>query len=426
MTRASLRLLLTRLRPDASGSPPMNAVARLTYQFDRLRSMPFGVLDTAASTFLLLVAVQAYQAGAIEKALIAAGGNVGMLTAPLVVQTVERMRWPTSRAAAVIALLGGVAFMAAGIISALPAFVLLSVVAVACTQAVVPLMTQVYQDNYAPRERGKYYSRALVLRVAASSVFAQLAGMFLTNDIQSFRWRLVIYAVAFWVAAFFFWRIPSRALALSGSTNPLRAVNYVLKDRVFTWTLGVWMVMGFANLMMTPMRIEYLANPIYGLQLDAQSIALLTSVIPGIARLVMGPVWGLIFDRANFFVLRMVLNVGFALGIATFFTGNSALGLIAGAAIFGVAASGGDLAWSLWVTKFAPPARVADYMSVHTFLTGVRGVVAPIVAYQLLNSLSLGALSWISAALILLATLMLIPEIRHGRVKAPIANDNNA
>ena len=137
-------------------------------------------------------------------------------------------------------------------------------------------------------------------------------------------------------------------------------------------------------------------------------------------------VWGLIFDRANFFVLRMVLNVGFALGIATFFTGNSALGLIAGAAIFGVAASGGDLAWSLWVTKFAPPARVADYMSVHTFLTGVRGVVAPIVGYQLLNSLSLGALSWISAALILLATLMLIPEIQHGRVKAPIAIDNNA
>jgi hypothetical protein len=363
------------------------------------------------------VAVQAYQAGAVEKALIAAAGNVGMLTAPLVVQTVERMRWPTSRAAAAIAVLGGACFMAAAIISTLSAFVLLSVAGVACTQAVVPLMTQVYQDNYAPRQRGKYYSRALVLRVAASSIFAQLAGMYLTNDIQWFRWLLVIFAVAFWVAAFFFWRIPSCALALSGSTNPFRAVHYVLKDRVFTWTLGVWMVMGFANLMMTPMRIEYLANPIYGLRLDAQTVALLTSVIPGIARLVMGPLWGWLFDRANFFVLRMVLNVGFALGIATFFTGNSTFGLVAGAAIFGVAASGGDLAWSLWVTKFAPAARVADYMSVHTFLTGVRGVVAPMVAYQLLNSMSLGVLSWISAVLIVLATLMLIPEIRYGRVK---------
>jgi hypothetical protein len=192
-------------------------------------------------------------------------------------------------------------------------------------------------------------------------------------------------------------------------------VRYVLRDRVFTWTLGVWMLMGFANLMMTPMRIEYLANPRYGLVLDAQAVALLTSVIPSLARLVMGPVWGWLFDRTNFFALRMVLNVGFALGIATFFTGTSALGLIAGAVIFGVSASGGDLAWSLWVTKFAPAERVADYMSVHTFLTGVRGVVAPIVAFQLVTTLSLGTLSLISAGLIGVATLMLLPEVRFGK-----------
>ncbi|NDF01570.1 MAG: hypothetical protein EB034_25395, partial [Verrucomicrobia bacterium] len=47
-----------------------------------------------------------------------------------------------------------------------------------------------------------------------------------------------------------------------------------------------------------------------------------------------------------------------------------------GAVIFGVSNAGGDVAWSLWVTKFAPPERVADYMSVHTFFTGVRGVAA--------------------------------------------------
>ena len=89
--------------------------------------------------------------------------------------------------------------------------------------------------------------------------------------------------------------------------------------------------------------------------------------------------------------------------------------LIVGFLIFGISLSGGDLAWSLWVTKFAPADRVADYMSVHTFLTGARGVVAPMVAYQLLTTMSLGALSWISAGLIVAATVMLVPEIRFGK-----------
>jgi MFS family permease len=391
-------------------------VTQLTYHYDRLRSIPAGMLESAGSTFLLLIAVQAYQAGATEKALIAAGGNIGMLLTPLVVQTVERCRWTTSRAAAFIAMFGSLCFFAAGMIPLLLAFVICSAAAVACTQALIPLMTQVYQDNYGPRERGRYYSRALVFRVAASAVFAELAGRFLTENMAWFSWLLVVFAAALAVSGFFLIRIPARPLTPSGSTHPLRAVRYVLKDRVFSWTLVVWMLMGFANLMMMPLRVEYLANPSYGLSLNAQQVALLTSVIPSVARLVMGPVWGWLFDRANFFVLRMVLNLGFALGIATFFTGGSTAGLVAGAVIFGVSASGGDLAWSLWVTKFAPAERVADYMSVHTFLTGVRGVVAPMVAFQLVASLSLVGLGWLSAALILVATLMLIPEIRFGHV----------
>lgn len=116
----------------------------------------------------------------------------------------------------------------------------------------------------------------------------------------------------------------------------------------------------------------------------------------------------------NFFALRMTLNLGFALGIFAFFSSGSILGLIGAALIFGIANAGGDVAWSLWVTKFAPPERVADYMSVHTFLTGVRGVLAPVVAFQLTAVWSLTTISWVSVGLILLATALLIPELKYG------------
>ena len=103
-------------------------------------------------------------------------------------------------------------------------------------------------------------------------------------------------------------------------------------------TVICWMLMGFANLMMLPLRVEYLANEKYhpGQVLSVGMIALLTGVIPNLARLVLSPVWGHLFDRVNFFALRATLNVGFAIGILAFFTTNSYWGLIAGAVVTAV------------------------------------------------------------------------------------------
>ena len=59
-------------------------------------------------------------------------------------------------------------------------------------------------------------------------------------------------------------------------------------------------------------------------------IALLTGVIPNLVRLVLSPVWGHLFDRMNFFALRVTLNVGFAIGILTFFLSDTLTGLVIG------------------------------------------------------------------------------------------------
>jgi MFS family permease len=155
--------------------------------------------------------------------------------------------------------------------------------------------------------------------------------------------------------------------------------------------------------------------------LTAAKIALFTGVIPNLARLVMSPVWGWFFDRMNFFVLRVALNAGFALGMLTFFATDDVLGLVIGATIYGISNAGGDVAWSLWVTKFAPPGRVADYMSVHTCFTGVRGVIAPVVAFQLATYWSPQAISWLGAGMIVAATLVLLPEIKAGKRGRPAA-----
>jgi hypothetical protein len=387
------------------------ARAAITYRIEKWRAVPAGILETATGTFLLLIAVQAYQAGAIEKAMIAAGGNIGLLLTPLVVQGVERLRWPIARGAAAFAGLGALALAVAAIFPSLSVYVAGAIMGAACLNALTPLVIQVYQDNYPTVQRGTFFSRTTVIRVAAAAAFAELAGRLLTTNLELFRWLLVIFAAAFVASALLLWRIPSRPLTVLDSRNPLRGVRYLREDRVFRTTMSVWMLMGFANLMMTPLRIEYLANPVYGLALTPQEIALLVAIIPALVRLLLSPVWGWLFDRMNFFVLRITINLAFAASILVFFTGTSWAGLIVGAIVFGIAMSGGDLAWSLWVTKFAPAHLVADYMSVHTFFTGVRGVLAPLLAFQLVTIVSIATMGMICTLLIVAATLILLPEI---------------
>lgn len=382
-----------------------------TFRYERWRSVCSGILETAGNTFLLLIAVKWFHAGATAKALVAAGSSVGLMLSPVTVSVVERLRWPASAGAARLFAIGAMACVVMALFPRMEVFVIASMVAMTTTSAAIPLMTQIYQDNYPADQRGRLYSRAFMLRIGAAVVFGWLAGELLTRQLELYRWLLLLFAAAFFVAYQAVRRIPSNPLHVSGGTHPLHAMRYIREDRMFRQTLIAWMLMGFANLSMLPMRVEYLANPKYGLAKTAAQISLLTVVIPNLARLCLSPVWGWLFDRMNFFALRATLNLGFALGILSFFTSETTLGLVTAAIVFGISNAGGDVAWGLWVTKFAPPERVADYMSVHTFLTGVRGVLAPFAAFHAVKSFSLPTLGWSAAALIAAASAFLIPEI---------------
>jgi hypothetical protein len=51
-------------------------------------------------------------------------------------------------------------------------------------------------------------------------------------------------------------------------------------------------------------------------------------------------------------------------------------------------------------------------MSVHTFMTGFRGVIAPFIGFHLITQASAGAAAWISASLIALSMILLGPARR--------------
>lgn len=391
----------------------------ITYRYERRRAVANGMLEMAGSTFLLLIAVKYLHSGAIEKALVAGGGSAGLILSPLVVWWVSRKGFSSTKAGANLALIGSITFIIMAVFPVLPVFVVGSVLTMACASSMIPLMTQVYQENYPAEQRGRLFSRTVMIRIATAATFSELAGRGLAyfND---FRWLLLVFSVAFAYVYHCLSKIPSNPLTNSGGSNPFRAMRFVVSDKLFRHTLICWMLMGAANLMMLPLRIEYLANPKYNQALDVKTIALIVGVIPNLVRLVMSPIWGWLFDNINFFALRVLLNTGFALGILSFFTSNSFDGLLLAAIIFGVSSAGGDVAWSLWVTKFAPANHVADYMSVHTFFTGVRGVLAPVVAFHLAAAnVPLRTLAFVCVGMIMLASLLLLLELKSDKRLKP-------
>lgn len=392
---------------------PLNDREAGTYRLERVRAVAAGILETAQVTFLLLIAQRWFQAGPGSKGLLQGASSAGLLLTPVLVTMAAVWGWNAERAAGRLFALGAAGLLAAALLPELPVFVAGAGLGVLCTAATAPFLASIYNVNYRAERRGDLFSRNIVVRIIASVLFAWLAGLWLEAHPDGFRWILGVYAAAMALNAWCVSRCPPVPLAQDEGRNPLRAFRYVRTDRVFRWTLISWMLMGFGNLIMFPLRVEFLSNERYGLHLAPSDIALLTSVVPNAARLLFTRMWGRLFDRMNFFTLRIILNTGFMLGILSFFTGGGRLGLWAGAILFGVSNAGADLAWSLWVTKVAPPNRVTDYMAVHTFLTGFRGVIAAFVAFQCAVWFGVGPTAAGAAGLILLASLLLIRERRR-------------
>ena len=175
--------------------------------------------------------------------------------------------------------------------------------------------------------------------------------------------------------------------------------------------------MGFANLWVLPLRVDYVASSAYGIETSPIIVALVITIVPESVRFLFIPFWARLFDRMNFVVLRMVLNVLFGAGIALFFISKNLLVIGTGSALIGLAFAGGSIAWMLWVTKIAPPEHTAEYMSIHTFTTGLRGVAAPIIGFYLLRNFGDGVAIF-SAILIFLASVVLLPELKRSHKKA--------
>ncbi len=408
--------------PAASALPPPVNDERRTLVFDLARNGAGGFVDSAERTFFLLIAIKVLAAGSWPKAIIASGVGFGFLFTPWIVQLVRNSQRPVTWAASRLLLVAAAFSIFASTVKNEVTFMIGTTLGLAVYGSAVPLITAIYNRNYPEGRRGRYVAMGIFVRVACMVVLGLVLGDILKANLATNAdrvWRLVplAAAVAYLLQAFFISRMPSGPLRLRADepANEREAWKHrrelLRSDALLRNVLSAWMWMGMANLMMLPLRVEYITNPRYGIGLDPLMITLLTTIVPGVVRLVLTVPFGWAFDRLPFFIMRILVNVMFAMSIVAFFIGTSRVGLVIGSVLFGVAVAGGDVLWNLWTVKFAPPGRVADYMSLHTFFTGVRAVLAPMIGFYLITRVETKTMGWICAGLIVVSSTILVPQM---------------
>ncbi|MFQ5449151.1 MAG: MFS transporter [Nitrospinaceae bacterium] len=386
-----------------------------TYRYDLWRGGFEGVLSTGAQTFCLFIAIRYYHAGETVKSLIASAPFMGMFLSLILVHHAEGSRWRKSLWGALPATVTGLCLLLAAWVPFAEGFAFFVIVGYICRSALLPFLTDIYGDNYPPRQRGTYFSRSLILTVGVSAGFGFVGSSLLQLDLGHFHWLFTFLGLCGLGKAYAIYSMPSSPIEGNLHTNPFANLKYVIRDRSFGYVLVTWFIMGFANLWTLPLRVEYVTSSTYGIEGSAVLVALIITVIPDTMRMLFIPFWAKLFDTMNFVVLRMVLNILFAAGVGSFFiTGNPwVIGM--GAALIGFSFAGGSIAWNLWVTKYAPPGKTAAYMSVHVFLTGIRGTLGPLIGYWAIDQIGPVNIGLLSAGMMVLATVMLIPEIQLGK-----------
>jgi hypothetical protein len=272
---------------------------------------------------------------------------------------------------------------------------------------IITIRASIWRLNYNRAGRFAFAAdnQALVSTLQAGT--AALTGWLVQAHIDWFRWLLAAASLLALLSL-----LRSRTLRLRRERRLLemerlqaqsetfrfgRYFSILLDDALFRRYMGCMMLQGSGNLMFTAPLILAMTRE---LGMSTFNQVLVTTVLPTLVVPFSSRFWARVLARAHVISFRRINSRWFSLAIAL-----TAIGALAGyepllwlsALVYGVATGGGMLGWNLGHNDFAPEARAADYLGLNISLTGLRGLLAPLLGvwvYGLIEGLSPGAGPW--------------------------------
>lgn len=252
-----------------------------------------------------------------------------------------------------------------------------------------------YPDEYRPRIAGRLSSiDGLVGALAGFAI-----GLSLDQNPMSFRPLFVAMGCVGIAGALLYSRMPFRRerqhLASETeadskqrpSLSPMVIARVLRDDPWYRGYMACMFAMGFGNLMLHPILTIALADEFH---VSYGSGILISTVLPLVFMILAIPFWSRRLERMHVIRFRKV-HVWSFVCVSTFVLLGVLLHQIAllylASICLGIGFGGGILAWNLGHQHFAPPHRDTEYMGVHITLTGIRGMVGPILGVQLYSVL---------------------------------------
>lgn len=214
-------------------------------------------------------------------------------------------------------------------------------------------------------------------------------------------------------------RVPASGSYLANDDEPphrvlSRALATLGADRRFLFYQSNFFVSGFANHMSTMLVAEVLRER---LGAGALFMAVAFSLIPTMMRAVAAPLWGPLLDRISPMAGRAIFNVFLMATYSLYCFGGVTQQFwpfVIGAVLHGIGQGGNQINWTTSSLYFADRARVPLYNSVHVALTGMRGLIAPLVGAWLFSAKGLGLGPWVFAISVALGALGFVGLVLQG------------
>jgi len=210
-----------------------------------------------------------------------------------------------------------------------------------------------------------------------------LFGWILEQDHMAYRYLFPLCSVAGMFALWQLRKIPEEdpAARPTGSAPRFRDFFQILRSNGHFRRYQIsFFVFGFAAWMFNTLLPLYLAQD---LKADYRSGALILVVINFGLPFLTSPFWGRVIDRTNLLLMRGAFNLAWSFAPLLVFLTHSVAGVIVAQLIAGFILGGSRLIWNLGVNIFAKRDEVPTYMGLHQSLTGIRGLLAPIIGLQL-------------------------------------------
>jgi hypothetical protein len=301
-------------------------------------------------------------------------------------------------------------------------FMLLLALVFSFNSLLIPAQNTIWQRNIDSGKRGKIYGYTMSLGILITVTFTLFAGRALDSNEQLFRQILAITAVCGFIAAFLLSLIKIKEkpveiihpkLSLKENlTDPIkRTLALLKKNKPFAAFERSFSIYGMGFIMVQPVLPIFLVDM---LKLSYTGNFIAKGIISQIPMLLLSPYLGKWHDKLHpfrficFFFGLLALFPALIVCSALTLKWHLLSVILAYTAfgVFGIAMTGVNIAWNMGSIFFAGKEDASMYQGVHVTMTGIRGILAPLLGLLLLKTTGIISVFAVASCFLITASII--------------------